>query len=187
MIPMFEIDLTGVPPNKRNHKRVLDAVAEMRYRLSHPSVVEGVCIHEAGHFFYYMRAGAKPEGIQYDKSRIVGDPDTPNFEKLAASIRATSWEPNVANQTSEHRVYAMAVVGVAGGIATRVLTKLTDLGDIGDYERFQIICEKTGLTKNCDAFWTKAHEFVDLEMQKEDVQNAIRDTAALIRPEFFGV
>jgi hypothetical protein len=116
-----------------------------------------------------------------------------NFKQVTVALvkrrpvaQVTSWEDYVADQSTTERVHAMAMISVAGGIAIRALTRLTDVGDDGDFRNFENICKQTGFCNGCLAIWQAAEDRAKQDLQLIPTQRAIRDVAEQLQPYFFG-
>jgi hypothetical protein len=73
----------GVPEINRKDKDCMDAYVKVLRELNTPERIEGVCIHEAGHFIYAERLGIKigfgPNDIIMHGPRIIHTPNPDAF------------------------------------------------------------------------------------------------------------
>jgi hypothetical protein len=174
------IDLSQVPRHLHKHPEILRLSEAARISLDNPEFVDAVCIHEAAHVRYYLRAGI--EEFDYLGARITYD--SGEFCLLMAGIQAKSEAIRIGpGVVVTELVTLMAAVSVAGGVATRVLATVPDVGDEADKQVFKRFCDNLGISEAVRLqYWEIIETSVMRELQSEELQQTIRAKAREIRP-----
>lgn len=145
------IDVSQVPTGLQNDPSFLKIRDGMQRDLSNTWYRDAVCIHEAGHYCYFVHAGVI--AFNFNGPYIVHNSETGGFDGYSASVSAASWKPETAAKTTIERVIDMSFVSVAGGIASRIFANAVNVGDEADYINFKGICDKVGLSGRFDSMW----------------------------------
>lgn len=182
-----EIDITQVPQGKRSDQRFLYLSTQLQTALSQPDFIKLVCIHEAAHHRYQLRLGAT--SFEYHGPRIVYDEERDKFGVFSAAVRATAWNSDFSNQDAKDLLHQMAIIGVAGELATIAIEGTGEGSGLGDYLAFNEIYEKIGKAAHgaCLDIWYAAQKYVADDLQKAEVRSEILTIATAIEPQLFGV
>jgi len=166
-----EIDISQVPVDKRLEPSFVAKFNTLTGWFSNSETFKKICIHEAGHLFFLLRAGAIDYEI--DKPTITYQGSTDCFDYMAARVRAVTWSEAFLQQPILNGIYLMAIVGVAGELATIAILN-TGGGSSGDVAAFTQICRPAGVSQNQqDQIWLNAQNHVRREMEKDEVQTAV--------------
>lgn len=178
-----KINLKAVTNNIQSHPEFLKNLAAFQAQFAKPGFIESVCIHEAGHHFYYVKAGAT--AFKFNGPRVVPNSERGVLEFLSADVQAVEWDDSFRNKTDEEKVLAMALVVVAGGASARILANVADVGDEGDRQRFEYICKVAKLSEKWESLWKNADETVTAELQDSAIQTKIKETAEDLKSLLF--
>lgn len=140
------IDTSKVPPEIQNTPVFRVALGEMCAALSERSTVMASCIHEAGHYWYFLKMGVPVNAFTFRGPRFRYLPGNAKG-KIRADMAAV--EPDLSTVDSEtfeegeHAALALAKAFTAGDVYTRRLTseKATAGGDRDRYEFQVLFCD----------------------------------------------
>jgi hypothetical protein len=166
-----EIDISQVPVDKRLDPRFIAKFNALTSCFSNSETFKEICIHEGGHLFFFLRAGAID--FKIDKPAITYRGSTDCFDYVAATVRAVTWSESFLQQPNLNKIYHMASIGVAGEIATITILNRAG-GSTGDVEAFTQMCRQAGISQNQqDQIWLNAQNHVRQEMEKDEVQTGV--------------
>lgn len=161
----FYIDESLIPPDKLADPRLAWWKEAVEPALKDKTNRAGVCLHEAAHAVYLERAGAK---AIFHPPTVLYDPRNDTFGMAAAGVHGEFGTGAKVDSL------VMARYFVAGGVAKRVLTKLTeDSFDDGGDEQDLIDWTETGEELGMSSEVILAH----WEEAKRDVEKDLRSPA----------
>jgi hypothetical protein len=163
----LEIDVSKVPLDKREDPRFVAIFNRLRDLISNDDSLEEICIHEGAHLFYFTQSGLAEFGIE--GPFISYDAQNDTFDFSGATARAVKWGEPFASADAFYRITRMAVISVAGEIATLAILNRGAGTNVGDHERFKALYETM-----CETIWTKAQEAVRTDLQNPAIQSKIR-------------
>lgn len=113
----FYIDLSRIPPDKLDNPRLAEWKEGIETALKDKTNRAGICLHEAAHAVYMERTGAK---VIFHSPVALYDPQNDTFGMAAAGVHGDFGTGVKVDSLAMARYFA------AGGVAKRVLTKLTE-------------------------------------------------------------
>jgi hypothetical protein len=123
--PEIYIDTSEVPPEIRNTSVFRAALAEMRAVLCEPSTVMAFSIHEAGHYWYFLKMGVPANAFTFRGPRfryVMGN----GKGKIHADMAAVEPDLGAADietfESGEDAALGLAKALTAGDVYTRRLT-----------------------------------------------------------------
>jgi hypothetical protein len=132
------IDTSKVPLEIQCTRVFRAALSEMRTALSEPSTVMASCIHEAGHYWYFLKMGVPVNAFTFRGPRfryLQGNGKGKIHADMAAVEADLSTVDNETFEKGEHAALALGKAITAGDVYTRRLTseKATTGGDRDRY------------------------------------------------------
>jgi hypothetical protein len=189
---IIRIEYSRVPRDKWDDLEFLSTLAlrikQIQQRLSVPTAIELVSIHEAGHAIYWEKLGLTPQPVGPTIS-YNADFDTWGF--YVATIPSPSPTTLKANY---HNLLAIAKSWTAGGAFVRYLLKEDDAGDKDDRYRFHRVCgilretaqkQNKILCFNEQKIWDNAGTAVLNDLEDIKLQKEARERAKRITHEWF--
>lgn len=183
----IKIDLSQVPEDKQRDPRFLSRYSELEKALSMPEFIKTVCIHEAAHYMYQTAFGATD--FKFHGPQIVYDKEQNKFDVFSARVEVTTWTTEFSSQDAQHIVLQMAIIGVAGELATIALEGKGEGSGTGDYLVFHEIYTRIGKASHGAPLdiWDTAQEHVAAQLQINDVRSQVLHLATEIEPKLFVV
>jgi hypothetical protein len=163
----LEIDVSNVPLDKREDPRYVAIFNRLQNELSDERSFEEICTHEGAHLYYFVQGGLSEFKINGPFISYHAQNDT--FDFNGANVQEAKWGEPFTSLDPSGRMQRMAIIGVAGEIATLALLNRGAGTNIGDHQAFKKYCEQM-----CELFWSAAQEHVRKDLQNPDIQSAIR-------------
>lgn len=180
----FQINYTQVPIDKQSDQRFVDLYYWMQDKFADPRNVEEICVHEAGHFFYFMRCGAIDWQIQIPSITYSSARD--EFDYANGSVQAVTWSDEFRQLSNRQKLESLAMIGTAGELATVTILNRGAGNGAGDKLAFQSHCEKANVSCNqCANIWNAVEKYTRKHLQASDVQQTIRTIADELCPQLF--
>jgi hypothetical protein len=182
-----KIDIRRIPLSKRKDAQYRADYSSMFNKISDSDWVRAFCIHEAGHVFYGRVLGAAE--FTYLGPELRYNREKNDLEGHYAAIQPKPCTPNSNLSDIEH-IGRMAQMHVAGGVCVSLFTNSYDLGDDGDYRRFEDSCAQLrrgiqGLTIDIPGMWKAAQGAVRTDFLAQENRNELFLEADLIRRKIF--
>jgi hypothetical protein len=195
------IDLTRVGA-RRDHPDLPNTLNRLLADLSIPQRIEAVCIHEAGHYIYFKKAGIR---TTFEPPSVYWSEETKRFGYFLAAVDT----PDVGEFFTGYSNEFLSELAKAGIAATLVITKLLnepdryELGESvssqlrdelglvedGDYQAFRRRCLYALRTNSIDfkprERWELARTEVNYELSATNVMQDILSAASTVRTECF--
>jgi hypothetical protein len=183
----IKIDLSQVPEDKQRDPRFLSRYSELQKALSIPEFIRIVCIHEAAHYMYQAALGATD--FKFHGPQIVYDKEQNKFDVFSARVEVTAWTAEFSSQDAKDIVLQMAIIGVAGELATIAIEGKDEGSGTGDYLVFHEIYTRIGKASYGTPLdiWDTAQKRVAAQLQNNDIRSRILDLATEIEPKLFAV
>jgi hypothetical protein len=170
----LEIDVSKVPLDKREDPRFVAIFNRLRDLISNDDSLEEICTHEGAHLYYFTQSGLTE--FRIEGPFISYDAQNDTFDFSAATTRAVKWGEAFTNSDPYYRITRMAVISVAGEIATLAILNRGAGTNAGDRERFKAFCESMG-----EIIWTAAQDAVRKDLKNPAIQSAIRLVAEEVK------
>ena len=134
------IDISEISPEQRNDPEFLSLRHGMQMALADDRWLTAICIHEAAHLCYFLKAGCSDP--MFRGPRILFDTEKQVFNGYQASIEFRGKDDAVIGRlTIGEWVSTYALACAAGGAAAKQLTGAPDSGDEEDREILIKFCE----------------------------------------------
>lgn len=188
----IEIDISQVVLlGKQADPMFLLCLADVKAKLADPNEVKAICIHEAAHLFYMIKAGMR--NPVFTGPRIVYNPKTDKFDRYGGTVQCPNRNDDLLlTLTVGDWAFKIAKAHAAGGVAIRSLANHPNIesGDSEDRENFDkayanICAEFPDQTIKPDAMWDEARRILGLELQEVPRRKYIESLADKIKPELF--
>lgn len=195
MEPEIYVDTSEVPPQIRNTALFRADLLEMRSVLSQKSKVTAFCIHEAGHYVYFLKMGVSEDAFTFrgPRFRYVVEGGT---GKVRADMAVIKPDLSVIDfdtfEKGEHVALGLAKAAAAGGAYTMVLAAEKASGD--EYDRrmfhahFRHLCEiypESLREAQEQDYWDKGRAEVLRDLRSPKALNEAWATADWLRPRLF--
>ena len=189
------IDTSAVPPEIRNTALFRADLLEMRSVLSQKSKVTAFCIHEAGHYVYFLKMGVPEDDFTFrgPRFRYIVESGT---GKVRADMAVIKPDLSVINfdtfENGEHIALALAKAAAAGGAYTMVLAAEKVSGEEDDRRMFhayfrhlcEIYPELLHEAQEQD-YWDKGRAAVLRDLRSPKAMNEGWAIADSLRPRLF--
>jgi hypothetical protein len=181
---MWKIDLSEVPPDRRNDPRFIALYARLQSDLSDDRQIEAISIHEAAHLAYFTKAGSADFSIK--GPRIVYGAQKDVFEDYGASVRFAGRDDAIISRLSPNEwVYLYSLGCAAGGVAARKLASAADGGDGDDFDNLRHFCTKIssknpGVILDPIVLWETAQKDVSMQLDDKVRCDYVRGAAKMI-------
>lgn len=195
MEPEIYIDTSEVPPQIRNTALFRADLLEMRSILSQKSKVTAFCIHEAGHYEYFLKMGV-PEGAFAFKGPRFCYVVEGGRGKVRADMAVIKPDLSFIDfdtfEEGKHVALALAKAAAAGGAYTIMLAAEKASGD--EYDRrmfhahFRHLCEiypESLREAQEQDYWDKGRAEVLRYLRSPKALNEAWATADWLRPRLF--
>jgi hypothetical protein len=183
-----------VPLGKRNHSEYKRQRLELEHGLADAQILESYYTHEAGHLYYFERAGFSgfefygPE-MEYDPDIMITD-EKDKYSYFPAAVRSPEFSK--LQDCDENELCAIAKAAVAGGVFVEVFLQSSERGDKQDYKDFKKVhlkMYKNDHTLGYDpaARWAQAQIDVKTELQQLTDRTEIQLKIMEVKYECFGL
>ena len=135
----IEIDISGVPVEKRTHPDFLKLSRQMQAALDNPKWPAAFTIHEAGHRIYLSRLGITD--FRFIGPRIIYDEQKNDFDGYPVAVKEEPVPLSAEGFDFNKWLVQLAQAKAAGGVFSRRLTAAPDHGDAEDREEFSRACD----------------------------------------------
>jgi hypothetical protein len=166
---VVKIDYERVPAIWQERTRFIAIRAQINKTYSDPNLIQQIAVHEAAHAIYLEKAGTI--GIRFFGPKILFDitkADPFDFEN--ASVQGSGHD---GKQTFDIAwVLRGTKACLAGGIAVRELTRVSDGGESGDIKRIEAFFEKvsaSGLLPEFNADETTKKAYAELRKEIKEL------------------
>jgi hypothetical protein len=182
-----KIDIRRVPLSKRKGNQWRSDYSGMLDKISDSDWVRAFCIHEAGHVFYGRVLGATE--FTYLGPELRFSREKNDLEGHYAAIQPKPYNPNPNLSNNDH-IGRMAQMHAAGGTCVSLFTKSYDLGDDGDYTRYEDSCAKLcqqmpGLNIDTIGLWEASQNAVKTDFRCQENKDELFLEADFIRRKIF--
>ena len=185
----IDIDISGVPAEKRNRPTFLELQTQMQAAVNNPKWRAAFAAHEAGHKIYLERLGVTK--FEFIGPHINYDAERDDFDGSPAAVKAEPVSLSAAGFNFDEWLLKLAQTKAAGAVFSRVLTEAPNHGEGSDWEEFKQACDSLNEAMpdrniNAEAVWGQAKDAIQRELRKPAFRKECWREAKEIEASVFG-